>query len=129
MPQSAVSAPLASKATPSLHTEHSGHDSALSLADTIHDSGQQEEDDAANSNDENEDDGINDNDSAFGGSLIGCDTDTLASYITDYRYENGRRYHAYRDGEYWVGFSAFFSYHVLIFNRDQMTSTLVICKI
>ncbi|RFU32225.1 hypothetical protein B7463_g4139, partial [Scytalidium lignicola] len=40
-------------------------------------------------------------DSAFGGSLIGCDTDTLASYITDYRYENGRRYHAYRDGEYW----------------------------
>lgn len=43
-----------------------------------------------------------DADSAFGGSLIGCDTDTLASYITDYRYENGRRYHAYQDGEYWV---------------------------
>jgi hypothetical protein len=46
--------------------------------------------------------GINDNDSTYGGSLIGCDTATLASYITDYRYENGRRYHAYRDGEYWV---------------------------
>ena len=45
---------------------------------------------------------MNDNDSTYGASLIGCDTDTLASYITDYRYENGRRYHAYRDGEYWV---------------------------
>ncbi|KAH8821457.1 S-adenosyl-L-methionine-dependent methyltransferase [Xylogone sp. PMI_703] len=49
---------------------------------------------------DSEEDG-SDGDSAFGGSLIGCDTDTLASYITDYRYENGRRYHAYRDGEYW----------------------------
>ncbi|PMD49341.1 S-adenosyl-L-methionine-dependent methyltransferase [Hyaloscypha bicolor E] len=45
--------------------------------------------------------GFNDNDSTYGGSLIGCDSDTLASYITDYRYENGRRYHAYRGGEYW----------------------------
>lgn len=52
--------------------------------------------------------GFNDNDSAFGESLIGCDTDTLASYITDYRYENGRRYHAYRDGEYWVFPFSFF---------------------
>lgn len=46
--------------------------------------------------------GLGDTDSTYGGSLIGCDTDTLASYITDYRYENGRRYHSYRDGEYWV---------------------------
>jgi hypothetical protein len=46
--------------------------------------------------------GPGDTDSTYGGSLIGCDTDTLASYITDYRYENGRRYHSYRDGEYWV---------------------------
>lgn len=45
---------------------------------------------------------FNDNDSALGGSLIGYDTQTVASYMTDYRYENGRRYHAYRDGEYWV---------------------------
>ena len=51
-------------------------------------------------NDDNDDN--DDNDSAFGGSLIGCDTDTLSSLITDYRYENGRRYHAYKDGEYWV---------------------------
>jgi len=42
-------------------------------------------------------------DSAYGSeSLIGDDTVTLASYITDYRYEHGRRYHAYRDGSYWV---------------------------
>jgi hypothetical protein len=45
---------------------------------------------------------FSDNDSALGESLIGFDTETLASYITDYHYENGRRYHAYRDGEYWV---------------------------
>lgn len=42
-------------------------------------------------------------DSAYGDdSLLGDDTETLASFITDYRYENGRRYHAYRDGAYWV---------------------------
>jgi hypothetical protein len=45
---------------------------------------------------------FNDNDSALGGSLIGYDTQTVASYMTDFRYENGRRYHSYRDGEYWV---------------------------
>jgi hypothetical protein len=42
-------------------------------------------------------------DSAYdGASLLGDDTRSLASYITDYRYEHGRRYHAYRDGAYWV---------------------------
>jgi hypothetical protein len=30
------------------------------------------------------------------------DTETLASFITNYRWENGRRYHAYSDGAYWV---------------------------
>jgi hypothetical protein len=56
------------------------------------------------SNNDEMDDGqdFNDNDSALGGSLVGYDTQTVASYMTDYRYENGRRYHAYRDGEYWV---------------------------
>jgi hypothetical protein len=34
-------------------------------------------------------------------SLLGDDTNFLASYITNHRYENGRRYHAYRDGAYW----------------------------
>lgn len=49
-----------------------------------------------------DDDG--DGDSAYGeDSLIGDDTMTLDSYITDYRYEFGRRYHSYHDGAYWVG--------------------------
>jgi len=44
-----------------------------------------------------------DNDSAIDNdSLIGDDTKSLASYITDYRFEHGRRYHAYKDGAYWV---------------------------
>jgi hypothetical protein len=88
---------------------HPGHDSSLSLstpstaedsvpplADETHEYG--------NVNYEDMDDGqyFNDNDSALGGSLIGFDTQTIASYMTDYRYENGRRYHAYRDGAYWV---------------------------
>lgn len=43
------------------------------------------------------------NDSAYGeDSLLRGDTKTLASYITEYRYEFGRRYHAFRDGAYWV---------------------------
>lgn len=49
------------------------------------------------------DDDFDERDSAYDSeSLLGDDTVTLASYITDYRYENGRRYHAYRDGAYWV---------------------------
>lgn len=43
-----------------------------------------------------------DNDSAFGGSLLGTEADSLEESITDYPYENGRRYHAFKDGEYWV---------------------------
>ncbi|KAH8683223.1 S-adenosyl-L-methionine-dependent methyltransferase [Tricladium varicosporioides] len=41
------------------------------------------------------------NDSAFGGSLLGTEADSLEESITDYPYENGRRYHAFKDGEYW----------------------------
>jgi hypothetical protein len=95
---------------PAVNPGHPGHDSALSLAATIVPDSSTEagdHDDMASFADEEDIDmhgGFDDNDSAFGGSLIGCDTDTLASYITDYRYENGRRYHAYRDGEYWVDF-------------------------
>ena len=33
--------------------------------------------------------------------LSGSDTATLTSSIFNYRWENGRRYHAFRDGEYW----------------------------
>lgn len=44
-----------------------------------------------------------DHDSAYDGdSFRGDDTGTMESFITDYRWENGRRYHAYRDGAYWV---------------------------
>jgi hypothetical protein len=42
-------------------------------------------------------------DSAYDGdSLRGDETGTLDSFLTDYRWENGRRYHAYSDGAYWV---------------------------
>lgn len=43
-----------------------------------------------------------DADSAFGGeSYLSDDTKTLSTFITDYRFENGRRYHSYQDGAYW----------------------------
>jgi hypothetical protein len=49
------------------------------------------------------DDTPNENDSAYGDdSLLRDDTKTIASYVTEYRYEFGRRYHAFRDGAYWV---------------------------
>lgn len=51
---------------------------------------------------ENEEPEFRYTDSAYDSeSLLGDDTSSLASYITDYRYEHGRRYHAYRDGAYW----------------------------
>lgn len=82
--------------------EYFSHDSALSA--TANNSAPEADDPDVDDRDDDDNghDFDDDNDSAFGGSLIGCDTDTLASFITDYRYENGRRYHAYRDGEYWV---------------------------
>lgn len=50
-----------------------------------------------------ETDGYGDSDSAYSGdSLLGDDTKTLSTYITEYRYEFGRRYHSYHDGAYWV---------------------------
>lgn len=45
---------------------------------------------------------IDDDDSAYGASEDGSDTYSLDSFITKYRFENGRRYHAYRDGAYWA---------------------------
>jgi hypothetical protein len=91
-----------------IDSEEHGHDSAFSLtpiADPESFAEPEVDHDMAGLADEEGEDmqgGFRDTDSTYGGSLIGCDTDTLASYITDYRYENGRRYHAYRDGEYWV---------------------------
>jgi len=43
---------------------------------------------------------LDDGDSAFEGSLGASITTSLRSSIRNYVYENGRRYHAYREGEY-----------------------------
>jgi hypothetical protein len=44
-----------------------------------------------------------DGDSAYAESLgSGNSTRTLSFSDTNYRFEHGRRYHAYRDGSYWV---------------------------
>ncbi|KFY66075.1 hypothetical protein V496_02217 [Pseudogymnoascus sp. VKM F-4515 (FW-2607)] len=47
------------------------------------------------------DDTYSDGDSAYDSGSLQSDTTSLLSYITKYRYENNRRYHAYKDGEYW----------------------------
>jgi hypothetical protein len=53
----------------------------------------------------------NDNDSAFEGSIEGSSTTSIGSSILDYRKENGRRYHAYKEG------SASLSLVLLFFNH------------
>jgi len=40
-------------------------------------------------------------DSAYAESTHESDTESLASSILKYRWEHGRRYHAYKDGQYW----------------------------
>lgn len=51
--------------------------------------------------DDNED-ALTSRDSAYDSeSLLGDDTMTLASFITECRVENGRRYHSYQDGSSW----------------------------
>ncbi|KAB8291855.1 hypothetical protein EYC80_006637 [Monilinia laxa] len=81
----------------------SAHDSALELllSESHHDESSAPSNPESVDHDDEEEESSDDHDSAFGDSLIGCDIETLATYITDYRYENGRRYHAYQDGEYW----------------------------
>ncbi|KAI9650022.1 hypothetical protein NHQ30_000035 [Ciborinia camelliae] len=73
------------------HQDESGTPGTLPNTQSFENDGEQEDSEEFS----------DDDDSAFGGSLIGCDTETLASFVTNYRYENGRRYHAYQDGEYW----------------------------
>ena len=92
----------ASSSQPQAQTDYPSFDSGLSghTAHVAHEDNDIDDQDHYDGEDAGQD--FDDNDSAFGGSLIGCDTDTLASFITDYQYENGRRYHAYREGEYWV---------------------------
>jgi hypothetical protein len=96
----------ASTPPPTASVQPPANDSSLSLTAQVPDNSYAPVSPGGTGNDDYvQDDAFyndDDNDSAFGGSLIGCDTDTLASYITDYSYENGRQYHAFRDGEYWV---------------------------
>lgn len=48
-------------------------------------------------------DDTDDADSVYGeDSLPRDETKTLSTFVTEYRYEFGRRYHAFRDGAYWV---------------------------
>ena len=47
-------------------------------------------------------DGGNDDDSAFGDDNAGSSTTSIGSSILRYRQENGRTYHAYKDGQYLV---------------------------
>jgi hypothetical protein len=108
-PAAAPAPPPTASAQPSSSTnspERSVNDSALSLTAQAPDNSRAPVSTAGTGNhdyvQDDADYSEDDNDSAFGGSLIGSDTVTLASYITDYRYENGRQYHAFREGEYWV---------------------------
>lgn len=139
-----TSSPASAKASSSSYlpsssnANFSAHDSALSLTDPTSDPSSiaiadpsnvaHYDHDVAQHEPEEEEELFDDGDSAFGGSLIGCDTDTLASYITDYRYENGRRYHAYQDGEYWVryfsseGLDTRFMAEILMDYRVQTTN-------
>merc|ERR1711977_233416 len=48
-----------------------------------------------------DEDNFNDTDSAYGSSVASSSV-SLASSITHYKYENGRRYHAFREGEYYL---------------------------
>lgn len=65
-------------------------------------------------------------DSGFdSGSLLGDGTDSLASSILNYRMENGRQYHAYRDGAYWGPNDELakeildFAHHMYLLTLDQ----------
>jgi SAM-dependent methyltransferase len=65
-------------------------------------------------------------DSGFdSGSLLGDGTDSLASNILNHRIENGRQYHAYRDGAYWGPNDELakeildFAHHMYLLTLDQ----------
>lgn len=78
--------------------------------------------------DEEDADAVQDfaSDSGFdSGSLLGDETDTLASSILNHRMENGRQYHAYRDGAYWGPNDELakeildFAHHMYLLTLDQ----------
>jgi len=76
---------------------------------------------------DDDDDGLGfSSDSAFdSGSLLGDETDSLASSILHHRMENGRQYHAYRDGAYWGPNDELakeildFAHHMYLLTLDQ----------
>ncbi|KAH4169211.1 hypothetical protein HBI52_000930 [Parastagonospora nodorum] len=117
--------------------EH-GQDSAVDLQDVAESSTTQSQlpptsqvvQDLENDGTEAEEDGDTDfeSDSAFdSGSLLGDETDTLASSILNHRIENEscRSYHAYRDGAYWGPNDELakeildFAHHMYLLTLDQ----------
>jgi hypothetical protein len=101
------------KASDALGMHVLGQDSAIHLQDAAEssrppptDHEQPIQDPSVTPADDNDEDGEDAqdfaSDSGFdSGSLLGDETDTLASSIFNNRMENGRQYHAYRDGAYW----------------------------
>jgi hypothetical protein len=75
---------------------------------------------------DNDDEPGSSSDSAFdSGSLLGDETNSLASSILNHRIENGRQYHAYRDGAYWGPNDELakeildFAHHMYLLTLDQ----------
>jgi hypothetical protein len=108
-----------------------GQDSAVHLHDAAEPSpptAQHDEATATAAADEDEDEDAQGftSDSGFdSGSLLGDETDTLASSILNHRMENGRQYHAYRDGAYWGPNDELakeildFAHHMYLLTLDQ----------
>jgi hypothetical protein len=104
-----MAAPGPHKAADSASLHSTGHDSAIQVGEHDHvgshtahasDEPVPQHDAAAQQDDDQFQDYVSD--SGFdSGSLLEDETDTLASSIMNYRMENGRQYHAYRDGAYW----------------------------
>ena len=74
---------------------------------------------------EQEDQGFTSDSGFDSGSLLGDETDSLASSILNHRMENGRQYHAYRDGSYWGPNDELakeildFAHHMYLLTLDQ----------
>ncbi|KAF2253092.1 S-adenosyl-L-methionine-dependent methyltransferase [Trematosphaeria pertusa] len=95
--------PAPSRSVDSFSLHSTGQDSAIQVSEAAEQPvpvPADSQDHAAPQEPDNQPDYVSD--SGFdSGSLLGDETDTLASSIMHYRMENGRQYHAYRDGAYW----------------------------
>ena len=130
-----MASPDANKPSAGFGRHDHGHDSAVALEDATAGSSQQPlpaapqptalDPDVSTAD---EDNGHHDfaSDSGFdSGSLLGDETDTLASSILHHRMENGRQYHAYRDGAYWGPNDELakeildFAHHMYLLTLDQ----------